>query len=211
MRDVGTTALRRDLVRVSSVTSPEAAPACGEQRYRARARNEVSVSFNRRRSRCERAGGDYGTLRTDYSARTFRRGRPHPRDLGALSGPPARIYFRSRRRRARRRARRRRLRHVADRLLSADVREGSPAPPGLDASTSARGHFCFRSGRRRSRRPPRGVENSYLLSAWLLARRRRGARATWCSRPSTPSPCRSTAWPVFVDTVARRVENSYSF
>ena len=91
-----------------------------------------------------------------------REGRPHPRDLGALSGPPARIYFRSRRRRARRRARRRRLRHVADRLLSADVREGSPAPPGLDASTSARGHFCFRSGRRRSRRPPRGVENSYF-------------------------------------------------
>ena len=67
------------------------------------------------------------------------------------------------RRRARRRARRRRLRHVADRLLSADVQEGSPAPPGLDASTSARGHFCFRSGRRRARRPPRGVENSYSL------------------------------------------------
>ena len=74
-----------------------AAPACGEQQYRAWARNEVSVSFNRRRSCGERVGGDYGRLRKDYSARTFTRGRPHPRDLGALSGPPARIYFRSKR------------------------------------------------------------------------------------------------------------------
>ena len=41
---------------------------------------KVSVSFNRRRSRGERVGGDYGTLRTDYSAPTFGRGRRHHQD-----------------------------------------------------------------------------------------------------------------------------------
>ena len=44
--------------------------------------------------------------------------------LGAQSGLPARIYFRSRRRRARRRARRRRLYHLAEGLLSANIQDG---------------------------------------------------------------------------------------
>ena len=38
------------------------------------------MSFNRRRSRGECVGGDYGTLRTDYSAPTFGRGRRHHQD-----------------------------------------------------------------------------------------------------------------------------------
>ena len=46
---------------------------------------EGAVRGGRRRRR-------HGTLRTDHSGRTLM-GRPHPRGLGARSGPPARIYF----------------------------------------------------------------------------------------------------------------------
>ena len=56
---------RRDIVRVGRVTSPEATSVCGQQQYQAGTRNEVNVACYRRRSRGERVGGDYGTLRTD--------------------------------------------------------------------------------------------------------------------------------------------------
>ena len=180
-----------------------AAPACGEQQYRAWARNEVSVSFNRRRSCGERVGGDYGRLRKDYSARTFTRGRPHPRDLGALSGPPARIYFRSKRH------------HELVLVVGVAYSELPPRHAGhafqpsqcaVDVPQYGLARFRTSDSSRRD-----GVENSYLLSAWLIASCRRGTQATRSSPRSAPSTCRSTAWPVFFKPVARRIENSYSF